>query len=116
MTNEDLAFMTVRELAPLIASRQVSPVDVVEAHLSRIEAMDDVLRAYIYVDADNARAQAKAAEAEIAAGTSPIATKGDSGDRRWMNRMPTMAASPITPQRIQRPTAVEGSVSESEAL
>jgi aspartyl-tRNA(Asn)/glutamyl-tRNA(Gln) amidotransferase subunit A len=69
MDADDLAFMTVRELAPLLEARKVSPVDVVEAHLTRIEAMDGVLRAYITVDADNARAQAKAAEAEIAAGS-----------------------------------------------
>ena len=69
MADDDLAFMTVRDLAPLIAARKVSPVDVVEAHLARIEALDGVLRSYIYVDADSARAQAKAAEAEIAAGS-----------------------------------------------
>ena len=68
MATDDLAFMTVRDLAPLIETRKVSPVDVVEAHLARIEALDGVLRSYIYVDADSARAQAKAAEAEIAAG------------------------------------------------
>src|SRR6185503_16967577 len=69
MANDDLAFMTVRDLAPLIETRKVSPVDVVEAHLARIEPMDHVLRSYIYVDADSARAQARAAEAEIASGS-----------------------------------------------
>jgi aspartyl-tRNA(Asn)/glutamyl-tRNA(Gln) amidotransferase subunit A len=68
MADDELAFMTLRDLAPLIAARKVSPVEVVEAHLARIEALDGVLRSYIYVDADNARAQARAAEAEIAAG------------------------------------------------
>src|SRR5947208_17196593 len=60
--------MTVEELAPLIRERRVSPVDLVEAQLARIEELDDVLRAYIHVNADQARAEAKAAEAEIAAG------------------------------------------------
>ena len=68
MANDDLAFMTLRDLAPLLEARKVSPVDVVEAHLARIEALDGVLRSYIYVDADGARTQAKAAEAEIRAG------------------------------------------------
>src|SRR4030095_10877279 len=60
--------MTLTELAPLIEQRKVSPVDVVEAHLSRIAELDNVLRAYIYVDADQARVAAKAAESEVAAG------------------------------------------------
>ena len=68
MNADDLSFLPLHELAPLIASRQVSPVELVDAQLSRIEALDDVLRAFIFVDADNARKAAKAAEAEIAAG------------------------------------------------
>jgi aspartyl-tRNA(Asn)/glutamyl-tRNA(Gln) amidotransferase subunit A len=68
MNADDLAFMTVRDLAPLIRERKVSPVELVDAQLARIEALDDVLRAYIFVNGDQARAAAKAAEAEIASG------------------------------------------------
>ena len=68
MDSDDLAFMTVAELAPLIVSRQVSPVELVEAQLKRVQAQDGVLRSYIHVDGDNARVAAKAAEMEIAAG------------------------------------------------
>lgn len=67
--SRDLAFMTVAELAPLIRDRSVSPVELVNAQLERIAACDDVLRSFIHVDADNARAQAAAAESEIAAGS-----------------------------------------------
>ena len=56
------------DLAPLIAARRVSPVELVEAQLARIEKLDDVLRAFITVDIDGARAAAREAETEIAAG------------------------------------------------
>ncbi len=68
MPPEDLCFMTAAELAPLIEARKLSPVELVEAQLARIEAQDGVLRAFICVDAAGARAAAKAAEIEIAAG------------------------------------------------
>jgi aspartyl-tRNA(Asn)/glutamyl-tRNA(Gln) amidotransferase subunit A len=68
MNAEDLCFLTATELAPLIEQRKVSPVELVDAQLARIEAMDGVLRAYIHVAADEARAAAKAAEIEIANG------------------------------------------------
>lgn len=66
--SRDLAFMTVRELAPLIESREVSPVELVDAQLARIAEMDDVIRSFIHVNAEGARGLAQAAEAEIAAG------------------------------------------------
>ncbi|MBV8087042.1 MAG: Asp-tRNA(Asn)/Glu-tRNA(Gln) amidotransferase GatCAB subunit A, partial [Chloroflexi bacterium] len=68
MTPDDLSFMTASELAALIRAREVSPVELVEAQLERIEELDGVLRAYICVDGDGARNTARAAEADIAAG------------------------------------------------
>ncbi len=68
MNPQDLSFMTMSELAPLIAARRVSPVELVEAQLARIESLDDVLRAFITVDSDGARAAAREAVTEIAAG------------------------------------------------
>ncbi|MCW2527753.1 MAG: Amidase [Pseudonocardiales bacterium] len=68
MDATDLAYLPVTELAPLIETGEISPVDLVEAQLARIDKLDGVLRAYICVDSDRAWAQAKAAEAEIAAG------------------------------------------------
>lgn len=65
---DDLTFMTATELAPLIRARTISPVDLVQAQLSKIAEQDDVLRAFIHVDAEGAMGMAKAAEAEIAAG------------------------------------------------
>ena len=36
MTNDDLAFATIEELAPRIAAGDVSPVELTEAQLARI--------------------------------------------------------------------------------
>ncbi len=63
-----LCFLTIGEAARLIAQRQISPVDLVEAFLARIEAVDHILATYITVCADEALADARRAEAEIVRG------------------------------------------------
>ena len=59
---------SIGELSKRIRERTVSAVDVVEACLKRIEALNPALNAFITVLADDARQQSKAAEAEIKAG------------------------------------------------
>jgi aspartyl-tRNA(Asn)/glutamyl-tRNA(Gln) amidotransferase subunit A len=56
------------ELARLIATKTVSPVEVVRAHLDRIAALDGNLHAYITVGADAALDAARAAEAALMTG------------------------------------------------
>jgi aspartyl-tRNA(Asn)/glutamyl-tRNA(Gln) amidotransferase subunit A len=56
------------ELARMIASKAVSPVEVVRAHLDRIARLDPQLRAYITVCADAALGAAREAEARLMAG------------------------------------------------
>jgi len=53
---------TAAELAALIAERSVTPVEVVEAHIRRIEALDPKVRAFVTLRADRAMAEAKLAE------------------------------------------------------
>lgn len=60
--------LTAAEAGRLIHSRDISPVDLVNALLSRISAVDDRLHSYLLVDAEGALAAARHAEAEIAAG------------------------------------------------
>ncbi len=60
--------LSILEAAALIRDRQLSPVELVEAHLERIASLDGRLHAFITVDADGALAAAREAEAEIAAG------------------------------------------------
>ncbi len=63
-----LTELSLAELSRRIKAREVSPVEATEACLDRISATENVLNAYVRVLADEARAAAKQAEAEIAAG------------------------------------------------
>ena len=56
------------ELARLIAAKQVSSLDVVEAHLARIEAVNPKVNAIVRVLADDARAGAARADQAVARG------------------------------------------------
>jgi len=56
------------DLAKLIAARRVSSVEVVEAHLSRIDAVNRHVNAIVRVLADEARALAVEADKKVAAG------------------------------------------------
>jgi len=64
----DVHYLTITEIAPLIADGSVSPVELTEAMLARIAALDPKLNAYTTVTADLARQQASQAAREIAAG------------------------------------------------
>ena len=59
---------SIGELGRRIREKSVSPVEVVESCLKRIETLNPTLNAFITVMADDARDQAKAAEIEIKAG------------------------------------------------
>src|SRR5499427_5842023 len=52
----------------MIAGKKVSPVDVGQAHLDRITALDAKVKAYITVMAESALASARAAEAAVQSG------------------------------------------------
>src|SRR5438477_8936381 len=64
----DLHDLSIAELGSLIAARKLSPVELVEALIQRVEQYDGQTRAFITRTFDLARRQAKEAEAEIAAG------------------------------------------------
>ena len=61
-------FPTIAEAARLIETRALSPVELVDSRLDRIARLDNRLNSFIRLTADEARAEARAAEAEIAAG------------------------------------------------
>jgi len=50
----------------MVAAKEVSPVELVRAHLERVERLDATLHAFITVTADTALADARAMEAESA--------------------------------------------------
>ena len=55
-------------MCPPIAAKDVSPVEVTDAHLDRIDALNPVLNAFVTVAHDRAREEARQAEDEITGG------------------------------------------------
>jgi len=106
-----LYYESVGELSRRIHEQTVSPVEVVEACLKQIERLNPRLNAFITVLADDARAQARAAEAEIKAGRArgplhglPVAVKDfydtagvktTAGAEQFKNRVPTTDADVV---------------------
>ncbi|MCZ6535336.1 MAG: amidase [Chloroflexi bacterium] len=68
MDSSRLTQLSGTELAKLIASKELSPVEVTEAYLERIDALDSRLNAYITVCREEALAAARKAEEAVVRG------------------------------------------------
>ena len=64
----DLCAMTARALRSAIGARSVSPVELLDACLARIAAVNPAVNAVVALDDDRARAAARAAEAAVMRG------------------------------------------------
>ena len=64
----DLARLSLAAAADLVRRKRISPVELTEACLARIDALNPALNAYITVTAESALAQAREAEAEVQRG------------------------------------------------
>ena len=67
----DLTFSSASKLAAAIRRKDVSSLEVIEAHLGQIERVDPRLNAVVRVLADAARSAARGADAALARGDSP---------------------------------------------
>ncbi|HYX52911.1 MAG TPA: amidase, partial [Candidatus Limnocylindrales bacterium] len=65
---EDVAFYSVRQLAELVRTKKVSSSALTDMYLERLKRYDPTLHFVITLTEDRARAQAKEADREIAAG------------------------------------------------
>jgi aspartyl-tRNA(Asn)/glutamyl-tRNA(Gln) amidotransferase subunit A len=98
MSNSELAFLPVWKAARLLAQKKLSPVELIETALARIDSLNPKLNAYLTVVADQARAEAKHAEREMRSGRYrgllhgiPISLK----DNIWTHGVRTTAGSKI---------------------
>src|SRR5277367_4544494 len=66
----ELTFLSAVSMAEQIRLKTLSPVELVEAHLFRIEKLNPRLNAFVQVDAERARHQASKAEAAVMRGES----------------------------------------------
>src|ERR1700721_1370984 len=64
---DEIVYGSLIGMAEQVRAGEVSPVELVEAHLARIERLNPKLNAFANVDAERARARARAAEAAAAA-------------------------------------------------
>ena len=64
----EIYFSTIAEVVERIRTGKVSPVEVVAAHLERTDTLHSKIKAFVHLDAEGARAEAKAAEAAVRRG------------------------------------------------
>jgi aspartyl-tRNA(Asn)/glutamyl-tRNA(Gln) amidotransferase subunit A len=68
LPTSDLHWLSVAKIAEAIAARKLSPVELMQALLARVDKLEPRLHAFIKIDGDQALAAARAAETEIMAG------------------------------------------------
>lgn len=95
---EDITMLSAERVSDMIRSREISPVELVESCLRRIELLQSKVNAFVYVDADGAREAARTAEQEIKTGNYkgrmhgiPVALK----DLFYTKGIPTTAGSRV---------------------
>lgn len=64
----DLTFLPAIEMARQIWRREISPVELTEAHLAKIERLNPKLNALVHIDAERVRCEARAAEQSLLKG------------------------------------------------
>jgi aspartyl-tRNA(Asn)/glutamyl-tRNA(Gln) amidotransferase subunit A len=64
---QDLTDLTIAEAGAKLRAREISSGELTDAYLARIERLNPAIHAYVNVTADRARADARAADAELAA-------------------------------------------------
>ncbi len=64
----DLTFLSIEQAARLLRRREISPVELLDACLERIQSLDASINAFITLTADTARRRARAAERELRRG------------------------------------------------
>ncbi len=67
MTTNELCFLSIAQLGEQLQNKSISPVEVTQAYLDRIAALDPPLNSYLTVTAERALQEARTAEAEIRA-------------------------------------------------
>ncbi|MGH9748090.1 MAG: amidase [Candidatus Acidiferrales bacterium] len=112
----ELAYLSIERAARLLRRKQISPLDLVESALARIEHFNPSINAFITVVADRARRQARVAETQLRRGRAanllcgiPISIK----DNFWTRDVRTTAGSKILSQFVPGKNSVVAEKLES---
>jgi len=71
-----LHYPTIGEIAESVRSKKLSPVEIVGEHLERIEEVQPKVNAFVHLDAEGAREQARRAEDAVRRGAEPGSLHG----------------------------------------
>ena len=120
MNKEDLCYTPATELAGMVANKEISPVEVMQSVLERIEALEPKINAFATLTADSALEGAKTAEAAVMQGDAlgplhgvPVTIK----DLAETAGVPTERGSFITQGQIpERDTAFVTRLKEAGAI
>jgi Asp-tRNA(Asn)/Glu-tRNA(Gln) amidotransferase A subunit family amidase len=85
----DLNFLGAVEMAEGVRAGKISPVELVDAHIARIEQLNPKLNAFVHTDFEHAREQARAAEAAA------LAARGKSSALGALHGVPITIKSSI---------------------
>ncbi len=87
---KQLHYSSIAEIRESVATKKVSPVEIVEAHLERIETLQPKLNAFVHLDAEAALEQARRAEETLRTGRAlgpllgvPVTLKSCIDVARW---------------------------------
>ncbi|MGC1451171.1 MAG: amidase [Candidatus Sulfotelmatobacter sp.] len=64
----DLTFLSAVRMAQQVREKRISPVELADAHLAKIERLNPKLNAFVHVDAERVRRDARDAEAAVTSG------------------------------------------------
>ncbi len=65
VSTSELTFLSASQMAEQIRNKQISPVELVEAHLARIEHLNPKINAFVQIDSEGVLVQARNAEAAV---------------------------------------------------
>jgi aspartyl-tRNA(Asn)/glutamyl-tRNA(Gln) amidotransferase subunit A len=110
---DEITWMPAWQIRELIAKRDVSPVEVVDHFLARIEEYDPVLKAFAHLDPADARARARQAEKAVTDGDDlgpllgiPVSVKGHIFVEGWptfdMSTLRNIPAAPRSDVQVER--------------
>jgi Asp-tRNA(Asn)/Glu-tRNA(Gln) amidotransferase A subunit family amidase len=72
----DACYLSIAETLEKFRRHELSPVELIETHLARIQQIQPILNPFVHIDAESARARAREAESHFSRGAVPRPLEG----------------------------------------